>query len=221
MTDDNKMFINSIAEACIKLYDKYKILPSLTIAQAIKESAWGKSKLSSLHYNFFGMKWNSKCKCNFVEYNTKEWNGKEYITIKAKFRSYNSFLEGIQGYYDFITSYKRYSNLIGELDSKTACIKIQKDGWATSPTYADSLYNDYIIKYDLIKFDDIVLGRTKEAVEKTVIEKKNIYIVKKGDSLWNISAKIFGNGIYWRRLYDYNNLKSTLIKEGQILELPM
>ena len=107
------------------------------------------------------------------------------------------------------------------MDSKTACIKIQKDGWATSPTYADSLYNDYVIKYDLIKFDDIVLGRTRENLEKTVIENKKIYIVKKGDTLWGISEKVFGNGIYWRKIYDYNNLKSTLIKNGQILELPM
>ena len=46
-----------IADASIKYYDEYKILPSLTIAQAIKESNWGKSKLAAVNHNYFGMKW--------------------------------------------------------------------------------------------------------------------------------------------------------------------
>ena len=48
-------FINSIAKAC-KVNSEYQILPSLTIAQAIKESNWGKSLLSRLYFNYFGMK---------------------------------------------------------------------------------------------------------------------------------------------------------------------
>lgn len=221
MTTEQKQFIESIAKACIEHYEKYKILPSLTIAQAIKESGWGKSSLGAKHYNFFGMKWTKTCGTKYVEYNTKEWNGKEYITIKAKFRSYDNFSYGIEGYYKFITGYKRYSNLIGELDSRTACMNIQKDGWATSPTYGTSLYNDYVIPYDLMKYDDIVLGRTKENLvkaEETKFTKE--YVVVKGDTLWGISKKFLGNGIYWRKIYDYNNLKSTIIYVGQKLLIP-
>ena len=153
MTEAQKTFIEQIGTAARKYYPQYKILPSLTIAQAIKESGWNKSLLSSKYFNFFGMKWNTKCGTDYVEMNTKEYKNGQYVTVKAKFRKYSSFEEGIKGYYDFIYSYKRYANLIGETDAETACRKIQADGWATSPTYASSLYKDYIIKYGLTAWD--------------------------------------------------------------------
>lgn len=145
-------FIDSIAKAC-KVNSEYQILPSLTIAQAIKESNWGKSSLSRLYHNYFGMKWTSTCGCDYIELPTKEWNGFTYINCRAKFRRYYSMMEGIKGYYEFIHSYKRYRNLIGEKDSEKACLLIQLDGWATSPTYGKSLYNDYVLKYNLLKYD--------------------------------------------------------------------
>lgn len=153
MTESQKTFIEQIGTAARKHYPQYKILPSLTIAQAIKESGWNKSQLSSKYFNFFGMKWNTKCGTDYVEMNTKEYKNGQYVTVKAKFRKYSSFEEGIKGYYDFMYSYKRYANLIGETDPETACRKIQADGWATSPTYASSLYKDYIIKYGLTAWD--------------------------------------------------------------------
>lgn len=154
MTQQQKTFIETIGAAARKYYKVYNILPSLVIAMAIKESGWGKSRLSKEHYNFFGMKWVSTCGTKWVEYSTKEWDKKiqQYITIKAKFRSYAGIEEGIKGFYDFL-QYKRYANLKGETDPAQACIKIQQDGWSTSPTYATSLYNDYIIKYGLTAYD--------------------------------------------------------------------
>ena len=122
MTADQKKFIEQIGTAAQKYYSKYKILPSLVIAQAIKESAWGSSKLGSVNHNYFGMKWSTKCGTKWVEYSTKEFKDGKYITVKAKFRSYDSLEDGIKGYYDFISGYKRYANLIGEKDPAQACI---------------------------------------------------------------------------------------------------
>lgn len=155
MTNEQLTFIHQIGSAAQQYYNQYKVLPSLVIAMAIKESNWGKSQLAAKNHNYFGMKWNTKCGTAWVEYNTKEWDktAGKYITVKAKFRSYNSMSEGIKGFYDFITGYKRYSNLIGENDPVQACIKIQQDGWATSPTYADSLFHDYIERYNLTSYD--------------------------------------------------------------------
>ena len=155
MTNEQLKFINDIGTAARKYYDKYKILPSLVVAMACKESGFNNSQLSRLHHNYFGMKWNTKCGCKWVEYNTKEYDktAGKYITVKAKFRSFPTVEEGIKGFYDFISGYKRYANLIGETDPVKACQKIQVDGWATAPTYAASLYNDYIVKYNLTRFD--------------------------------------------------------------------
>lgn len=216
---DRDFFIKKIAQASMDLYNEYKILPSLTIAQACKESRFGTCSLSP-HFNFFGMKWTKTCGCEYVAFKTKEQkdNG-EYITIVAKFRKYKSFEDGIRGYYNFITGYKRYSNLIGETDSYTACKKIHADGWATSKTYGESLYNDYVIPLGLEKYDRIVLGL--EPVKEVVNNAKYTeHIVKKGDTLWSISVKYYGAGIKWRKIYDYNKLKTTVIKVGQSLKIP-
>lgn len=160
MTNDQIEFIKQIGTAAQHYYNEYNILPSLVISMAIKESGWGKSQLAAKNHNYFGMKWNTKCGTAYVEYNTKEYDkttGK-YITIKAKFRSYPTMEEGIKGFYDFISGYKRYSNLIGETDARTACIKVAADGWATAPNYGVSLYNDYVLKYDLTIYDNAASG---------------------------------------------------------------
>lgn len=156
MTNEQITFINKIADASHN-HSHYNILPSLTIAMAIKESRWGKSMLGFEHYNFFGMKWKEGCGTDYCTYMTKEWDKatQRYIEVSARFRSYNSFDDGIKGYYDFLTSYKRYAPVIGEKNSFTACMKIQQCGWATSPTYGTSLYNDYVIPYNLIQYDNI------------------------------------------------------------------
>ncbi len=166
MTNQQYTFIDIIGKAAMAYYPKYKILPSLVIAMAIKESGWGKSELSAKYYNYFGMKWNTKCGCKCISFNTKEWDKatQSYVTVKAKFRAYGSPEEGIQGFYDFISSYKRYANLIGETDPAEACVKIQADGWATSPTYAASLYKDYIVKYSLTRYD--IAGAAPDPVQE-------------------------------------------------------
>ena len=195
MTNEQLKFIDEIGTAARKYYDKYQILPSLVIAMAIKESAWGNSQLASVHHNYFGMKWTSKCGTKYVEYNTKEYDkaAGKYITVKAKFRSFDTIEEGIKGFYDFISGYKRYANLKGE--TITACQKIQVDGWATSPTYATSLYNDYIVKYNLTRFDG---SGTPEEFVKGIVYKtdSDLYIrhtpmgVKKKMYEITVNAKI-------------------------------
>jgi hypothetical protein len=160
MTLEQSKFIEMIGNAAVSYYRDYGILPSLTIAQAILESNWGKSGLSKDCYNFFGMKWSRGCGCDYKEYKTKEQNKDgSYKTITAKFRKYNSVSEGIKGYYDFL-QYKRYQNLRGVTDYNKACDLIRQDGWATSLKYAQNL-KSYIKQYSLDDYDLDVLGVVK------------------------------------------------------------
>lgn len=210
---DKKDFIEQIAKSCDK-YREYGILPSLTIAQACVESKFGTCGLSP-YFNFFGMKWTSKCGCEYVEKMTTEYKDGIPVRVKAKFRAYKSYDEGIEGYYKFITGYKRYQNLIGCKDAREACTLIQQDGWATSPKYAETLYSCIRI-YDLEKYDS---NNVIKPIPKP-IENEILHTVVKGDTLWNISKKYLGDGVKWRKIMYYNNLSSTLIRVGQVLKIP-
>lgn len=60
-------------------------------------------------------------------------------------------------------------------------------------------------------------------VEKSV---PKTYTVQNGDSLWKIAQKYLGNGSRWNEIYTYNNNKSiiggnpNLIRAGQVLSIP-
>ena len=109
-------FINKIGNAAVKHYKTFKILPSLTIAQAVLESGWGKSDLAKKCHNYFGMKWVEGCGCKYKAYKTSEQRSDgTYYTITAKFRKYSTLSEGIKGYYEFL-QYPRYKALKGVTD---------------------------------------------------------------------------------------------------------
>lgn len=162
----NQQFIEQIGKAAVKYYPQYKILPSLTVAQAILESNWGRSGLSVDCHNYFGMKWVEGCGCDYKTYSTREQRSDGvYYTIQARFRKYPSLEAGIKGYYDFL-QYPRYKNLKGVTNYKDACKLIRLDGWATSLTYTNNLIK-LIETYNLTKFDKEALdGKNEEKKEK-------------------------------------------------------
>lgn len=144
-------FIDSIGKAAVSYYNTYHILPSLTIAQAILESGWGKSGLASYH-NYFGMKYSASAGTASVTRDTMEQREDgSYIKINAQFRAYSSRSEGIKGYYDFL-QYPRYRNLTGVTDYREATTLIRQDGWATSLSYTQDLQR-IIVQYSLTDYD--------------------------------------------------------------------
>jgi hypothetical protein len=46
------------------------------------------------------------------------------------------------------------------------------------------------------------------------------YRVKAGDSLQRIANRFYGNSAEWERIYDHNELTSTVLEVGSILEIP-
>ena len=171
----------------MKGYKTYKILPSLTVAQAILESGWGKSDLAKNCHNYFGMKWVEGCGCKYKSYKTAEQRSDgTYYTITAKFRKYSSLSRGIRGYYEFL-QYPRYKALKGVTDYKTACTLIKDCGWATSLSYTNLLIS-LIEQYDLTRFDKKVIPASTPK-KKT----KAKWIPKVGDKVI-VSGKIYGNG---------------------------
>ena len=146
-------FIRKIKDDVMKDAKISKILPSLTIAQAILESNNGNSGLAVKGKALFGIKANSSWKGKVYVSDTKEvYSGVQY-TVKASFRAYNNWAESISDHTKLLISLKRYSNIIGEKNYVQACKKIQQDGYATDPYYASKLIN-IIESNQLFNYDD-------------------------------------------------------------------
>lgn len=137
---DKETFIQKVAEKVRKYAPLYGIcVHSPIIAQAIIESAWGKSGLASKYHNYFGLKCGSYWKGGSVNMATREEYKPGVVTnIRDNFRTYEDFDAGIRGYFEFI-SYSRYSNLKCVTNPREYCEKLKSDGYATSSKYVDNI----------------------------------------------------------------------------------
>ena len=135
-------FINNVIPVIVKVAQEkgYKY-PSAIIAQAVCESNWGQSGLSSNYYNFWGMKCGSSYKGASVNLKTKEeYKVGTLTTIRDNFRAYPNIEAGVRGYFDFIQM-TRYQNLKQATSPEDYITKLKLDGWATSSSYINTLTN--------------------------------------------------------------------------------
>ena len=144
---------------------KTGVLASVSFAQFILESGWGKSELAVKANNCFGMKkslsgntWSGST-WNGAVYTkqTKEWNGSSYVTKTAEFRVYDCIEDSIEDHSAYLLgamkgSEHRYEGLKGERDYRKAITIIKNGGYATSPTYIDRIC-ELIEQYGLTKYD--------------------------------------------------------------------
>lgn len=147
------------------------ILASLTASQAFIESNKGNSGLAKYN-NLFGMKgtYNGQA---VKMWTTEYYNGTPQRVL-ANFRAYPSWQESVNDHSALFNRLKRYENLRGLKDYKLACKYVKQDGYATSPSYEQTLLS-CINKYKLYLWDAEVLG---ESPGETNV--KNLPVLKKG-----------------------------------------
>lgn len=132
LKEDSKYtkFIEEIKDEAIKNYKEYKILPSITIAQAILESSWGESDLAQIYNNLFGIKADSSWKGEYVTLETFEF----YDTkIEDKFRVYSNKNQSIKDHAKFLVDNQRYKKY-GVFEAKTyieQAYALQNAGYST------------------------------------------------------------------------------------------
>ena len=168
-----KEFINGIKDGAIKGWEKYQILPSLTLAQASLESGFGQSKLAKEGNNLFGIKGDYKGES--ITINTKEQKKDgSWITVDAEFAKYPDQATSVEEHGAFFSSTewrkKNYKHVFGETDYKEAVRAIlppkAEAGYATDQMYADKIIN-IIEQYDLTKYDkEAGIEVTNKAVKK-------------------------------------------------------
>ncbi|NRR00990.1 glycoside hydrolase family 73 protein [Brevibacillus sp. RS1.1] len=163
-------FIAKIAPAAVADMKKTRVPASLTIAQAIFESNWGKSGLTINANNLFGIKGTGTA--GSVNMPTTEYVGSTPIKTSAEFRKYNNWAESIADHSALILNGTRdkptrYHGVLGA-DYKIACQKIKEGGYATDPIYPQKLIN-LIETYNLHQYD---VDKSGNSVDKEQPELK-------------------------------------------------
>lgn len=153
-------FIDEIKDEAIKNYKEYKILPSITISQAILESSWGDSDLAKKYNNLFGIKADIFWKGDYVTLETLEFKD---TTINDKFRVYKNKNQSIEDHAKFLVDNERYREG-GVFKAKTyiqQATALQDSGYSTAQDengqkrYARDLMN-LIRQYNLQLIDSQV-----------------------------------------------------------------
>lgn len=146
---------------------KTGVLASISMAQFILESGYGKSELAQKANNVFGM----KCSLSGNSWSGSTWDGKSkytkqtkeqnpdgsYVTITAEFRKYSCVEDSIADHSAYLLGAKngsklRYDGLKGCTDYKKAAQIIKDGGYATSLTYVEKLCS-IIERWNLTQYD--------------------------------------------------------------------
>ena len=135
-------FIQSIVDSLKG--QKLNILPSVTIAQAILESNWGKSSLAREACNLFGIKASKDWSGEVYKKQTKEQKPTgEVYKINADFRKYGSYLESIKDHDKFFVStpwrVQNYKKVLDAKNYKDQSLALRECGYATDLNYGHKL----------------------------------------------------------------------------------
>lgn len=197
MNNAQQKFVIDMYNECKRIGVAYNNLcPIAVTAQACIESNYGRSTLSSKYHNYFGLKCGKNWKGKRVQFKTKEEYVQGILTpIYAEFRAYDTFEDGVKGYYEFVDT-KRYANLKGVRNATSYIMKIKEDGYATSYSYVSNVLS--------------VVNQITPICETDIIYRIALEVI---DGKW-------GNGEERKRLltqcgYDYAQIQA---KVNQILK---
>ena len=149
----NKEVITKVGPLFTADQKKTGVLASISLAQFILESGYGKSELAQQANNCFGMKkslsgntwagsvWDGK---SIYTKKTKEQRSWGTETVTAEFRKYTCIEDSIADHSAYLTGAKkgsalRYEGLKGCTDYRKAAQIVKAGGYATSASYVEKL----------------------------------------------------------------------------------
>lgn len=206
-------FIKNLAPIAIRQAKKHdnKIFPSVCLAQAACESAYGTSPKMINANALFGIKV-GKSKWHFGNawkdkaYSTKTkecYDGKTYTNITDYFRAYDSIEDAVEDYYDLLCTASRYKHALNRL-TPLACIQgIQQAPYATAPDYVSTIMN-IIRKFNLEKYDS-----STETGYSHDTQSDNPYVLS--DTL--IKRGMKGESVKWLQ-FELNKNGADLVCDG-------
>jgi flagellum-specific peptidoglycan hydrolase FlgJ len=167
MNDDQNDFMKMAVPAAITCQKQTRVPASVTIAQAILESGWGKTGLASKFNNFFGIKANqSQCADHdYCEFQTAEYENGSKVMVEAEFAQYATPTESFLAHGQLL-SRPHYAPAMACLPSVDKfCWALgpklpghpEGCGYSTAPMYHDNLMQ-LIRIYNLTQYDVTAQG---------------------------------------------------------------
>lgn len=147
-------FISAVGDAARGLRGTTRVPASVTVAQAILESDWGRSRLTRQGNNLFGIKAlnGAAGPAGVVTLSTWEHVDGADVVVQAPFRAYYSLQQSIDDHARFLSG-RRYAGAIAVADDPRAFAhELQSAGYATDPSYATKLIS-LMDRYNLYRFD--------------------------------------------------------------------
>lgn len=147
---EQQLFLNTWAKPAVEQMGLYGVPASITIAQAILESNWGKSRLALLSNNFFCIKANNGWAGPIVKHMDDEQDSssfRQYLSIEESFHDHSKFLRENIRY--------RPLFLLSPTDYRGWAKGLKDYGYATASDY-DTKLVAIIEKYGLYNYDAAV-----------------------------------------------------------------
>lgn len=200
-------YIETFSEIAQLEMKAYGIPASITLAQGLLESGYGKGELALKTNNHFGIK------CH------KGWQGDyDFHDDDEKgecFRKYNHPMFSFRDHSIFLTTRSRYASLFDykNTDYKSWARGLQKAGYATDKKYPQKLI--YLIeKHQLYHYDKEIVKAGYKNNTVVVSESDVVHTVSKGDTLYSLSRKYY---VSVDELKQINNLRNANLSIGQKL----
>jgi flagellum-specific peptidoglycan hydrolase FlgJ len=149
-TRDQQAFISMVAPGAMAAQQRFGVPAAVTIAQAIEESAWGRSGLAANYHNLFGIKGSGPA--GSVSLPTAEFQGGQWVTIDAPFRVYHNDAESIADHAELLATSGYYTRAMADRGVPDAFANDLTGVYATDPDYGANLIA--LMKlYNLYQFD--------------------------------------------------------------------
>lgn len=159
-SQSNQQFLDSSGPLARASYRTTGVFASVTLAQAILESNWGRNDIGV--NNLFGIKAQTRATsvyywgeyaagCRIVSTKEQKSNG-DFITVKAAFRAYSSRQGSFVDHGWFLRNNDRYAPAFTTSDPESFVRAVAKAGYATDKAYADKLIA-IIRRYKLTVWD--------------------------------------------------------------------
>jgi len=149
-TAAERAFINQVAPGAIAAQRTYGVPASVTIAQAIDESAWGQSTLTTQDHNLFGIKGTGPA--GSASFPTQEFQNGQWVTISAQFRTYQDVAQSIEDHGKLLASSGYYTAAMAERQAPDRFAQALTGVYATNPDYGNNLVG-LMQRYNLYRFD--------------------------------------------------------------------